>query len=102
MARVDELALYSRDRLERLAVVHRTKPSQGLAGVAHQVQRLEGTLALAPAATVHEPDIGFLDVSRVGQHVLAQVPGSGRAEDLSPEAAAHQRRQVSAVVDVRV
>ena len=66
------------------------------------VEGLKELLVLARAPLVDVLDVALLEVGRVHEHDLAQVPRGRGGVDRPAEAFSDQRGKVPAVVDVRV
>ena len=83
------------------AEVHRGQRVERPDGVGLGVER-EGRGVLGVAPPVGPCRLLLVEVAGVGQHDAGQLGRAGRAPHRSPEAVAHEGRQVAAVVDVGV
>ena len=88
-------------------VWHGVKKRQRALGVLHGVKRIEWRAVQAQrlpaiAAAVDEIRIAFLDVRRIAQHPIAKVDGGRGGVDRAGESVLDHRRQIAAVVDMRV
>ena len=83
------------------------KKRQGPLGIGHRIKRLHqavfepGSLAMFQAV-IQELGVVFLNVGRVAQHPVAEIHGGGSGINRAGESVFRQRRQVAAMVDVRV
>ena len=102
MAHIHEPHLDARSQLNALVVVHTHEQLHGRLGVLHGIHGLHqlGTGALGLA--VLPLGLELLDVGRVPQHDTAQLHRGVGGVDFAPEAVAHQQRQHTGVVDVRM
>ena len=102
VAHIHEPHLDARSQLDALFVVHTHEQLHGRLGVLHGIHGLHrlGTGALGLA--VLPLGLELLDVGGVPQHDTAQFHRGVGGVDFAPEAVAHQQRQHTGVVDVRM
>ncbi|HEV2440477.1 MAG TPA: hypothetical protein VGX97_10490 [bacterium] len=91
-----------RPKPERLVVRHGVKTSDRPRDVLRDVERRDRRQARAGAERVDVAGVLMLDLGAVLEHELGEITGRPRAVDRAAEAAAHEGRQVAAVVQVGV
>ncbi len=98
----------TRCEIPRLVVATGREPLERRAGVLGRVERLERTALSLPGSRVRVRvtsqvlEVALHQECTVREHRATQIRGGWRCMDPAPEAVAHERRQIAAVIQVRV
>ena len=102
MSRIEKFNADTVARLDRLAVIDGAEARHQLLNILQRIHWRIPVLAGALGFAIFPCGFGFLDMSGVGEHDGAKVPGRCCRKDCTVESVFYEQRQFAGMIDMRM